>query len=71
MRGNQSGKIEPRNIALIGAAATALVIVNMLTGTEPPSQMVIVLQCIALAGALLTLAGGLIMMRRDRSDIGG
>ena len=70
MSENQTGKIEPRTIALIGAAATTLVIVNMSTGTEPPSQAVIVLQCMALAGALLTLVGGLILMRRDRSDIG-
>ena len=65
MRANQSGKIGLRNIALIGAAATALVIINMLTGIEPPSQM----QCIALAGALVTLASGLIMMRRDRRTL--
>jgi hypothetical protein len=66
MTGNQSGKIELRNIVLIGAAATAVVIINMLTGTEPPSQTVTVLQWIALAAALVTLVGGLIMMRRDR-----
>ena len=65
MSGNQSSKIEPRTIALIGATATALVIVNMSTGTEPPSQAVIVVQYIALAAALLILVGGLIMMRRD------
>ena len=69
MSGNQNSKIEPRTIALIGAASTALVIVNMSTGIEPPSQAVVVLQCIALAAALLTLVGGLIVMRRDRSDI--
>ncbi len=67
---NQNRKVEPRTIALVGAAATALVIVNMSTGTEPPSQRVIVVQCIALAGALLTLVAGLTMMRRDRSEIG-
>lgn len=69
MSWNQSSKIEPRTIALIGAAATALVILNMSTGIEPPSQAVIVLQCIALAAALLALVGGLIMMRRKRSDV--
>ena len=70
MNGHQSGKIEPRTIALIGAAATALVILNMTTGPEPPSQAVIVIQCIALAGALLTFVVGVIKMRRDRSDMG-
>jgi hypothetical protein len=67
MSENQSGKIEkkkanPKNIALIGAGATVLVIVNMSTGVEVPSQGVIILQYTALAGALLTLVGGLIMI---------
>ena len=56
--------MEPRNIALIGAAATALVIINMLTGIEPPSQM----QC-AWHWQVRTLASELIMMRQERRTL--
>jgi succinate-acetate transporter protein len=67
LRDNQSDKIEkkrpnPKNIALFGAAATVLTIINMSTGNEPPSQGVIILQYAALAGALIALVAGLIMM---------
>ncbi len=53
MRDNQSDKIEkkkpnPENIALFGAIATVLTIINMSTGIEPPSQWVIILQYAAL-----------------------
>jgi succinate-acetate transporter protein len=67
MRDNQSDKIKkkklnPENIALFGAAATGLTIINMSTGIEPPSQWVIILQYAALAGGLIALVVGLIMM---------
>ncbi len=51
-----------RRIAAIGAIATVLAIINMSTGSEAPSQPVLLLQYAALAGGLVALAGGLIMM---------
>ena len=67
MRHNQNEKIErkkpnPKNIALFGAAATVLTIINMSTGIEPPSQGVIMLQYAILTGALIALVVGLIMI---------
>jgi hypothetical protein len=68
MRDNQSGKTEPKKanpgkIALIGAGATALAVFNMATNdSEAPSQAVMILQYVWLAGGLLALVGGLIMM---------
>ena len=56
-------KPNPGKIALIGAGATALAVVNMMSnGPEAPSQRVMILQYAALAGGLLALVGGLIMM---------
>ena len=74
MSGNQSGKVgkkqsNPRRIALIGAGATALAVVNMMTnGPEAPSQGVVILQYAALAGGLFALVGGLIMMAMAQKD---
>jgi hypothetical protein len=56
-------KTPARNIALIGAGASALAVLNMATnGPEAPSEGVVILQYLALAGGLLALVGGLIMM---------
>jgi len=52
----------PRNIALLGAGAVGLAIINMSTGSEAPSHAVAILQYAALGGGLLALVGGLIMM---------
>jgi hypothetical protein len=73
MTDNPSGKTgrkpsSPGKIALIGAGATALAVVNMATnGSEAPSQAVMILQYIGLAGGLLALVGGLIMMAAAKS----
>jgi succinate-acetate transporter protein len=58
----------PGKIALMGAGATALAVFNMMTnGSEAPSQAVMILQYAALAGGLLALVGGLIMMATART----
>jgi hypothetical protein len=63
------GKKSPGKFALIGAGATALAVLNMMTnGPEAPSQGVAILQYLALAGGLLALAGGLIMMASAPKD---
>jgi hypothetical protein len=69
MSDNQSGKTEkkqsnPRKIALLGAVATALAVINMSIGNEAQPLPVVILQDVALALALglLALVGGLIMM---------
>jgi succinate-acetate transporter protein len=73
MSDNQGGKTEPKKanpgkIALIGAGATALAVFNMATnGSEAPSQAVMILQYVCLAGGLLALVGGLIMMATART----
>ena len=51
----------PGKIALMGALATALAIFNMLPGTEAPSQAVMIMQYVFLAGGLIALAGALFM----------
>lgn len=52
-----------RYIALLGAGATTLAVLNMVTnGAEAPSSVVMMLQYAALAGGLFALIGGLIMM---------
>lgn len=72
MSGNRSGKTEPKKanpskIALISAGATALAVFNMATnGSEAPSQAVMIMQYIGLAGGLFALVGGLIMMAAAR-----
>jgi hypothetical protein len=67
MSEDQSGKTEKkpspaRRIALLGAGATALAIVNMSVGSEAQPLAVVILQDVALALGLLALVGGLIMM---------
>jgi succinate-acetate transporter protein len=68
MNDNQSGETKkkpfsPRRIALLGAGATALAVLNMMTnGAEAQSPWVVILQYAALAGGLVALVGGLIMM---------
>jgi hypothetical protein len=68
MSDNQAGKSKSMGsggkIALLGAVATALALVNMSTGSEAQSAPVLILEYIALAGGLLALVGGLIMMQR-------
>ena len=74
MSDRQGGKADkrpsnPRKIALFGAGATALAGLNMVTnGAEAPAQAVVILQYAALAGGLLALVGGLIMMAMAPKD---
>lgn len=65
----KSGKKQanPGRIALIGAGATVLAIINLSTNAEAPSQGVLILEYAALAGGLFALVGGLIMMMSQRS----
>lgn len=51
----------PGRIALMGAVATGLAVFNMMGGGETPSQGVMILQYVLLAGGLIALAGGLVM----------
>jgi hypothetical protein len=72
MTDNQTGKSEkkplsPGKITLIGAGATVLAIINLSTGTEAPSQGVLILEYAALAGGLIALVGGLVMMMTQKS----
>jgi len=53
-------------IALLGATATALAILNMSTGTEAQSTPVLILEYGALALGLLALIGGLMMTLLQR-----
>ena len=63
----KSGKTQPGGrIALIGAGATALAVINMSTGSEAQSTPVLILENLALAGGLVGLVGGLIMMTTQR-----
>lgn len=55
-----------RKIALLGAGATALAVVNMSTVSETQSLPVLILEYVALAGGLLALVGGLIMMMTNQ-----
>lgn len=72
MTDQQSGKSKPavaRRIVLLGAIATALGVINMLTnGAEAQSSAVMILQYGALALGLFALVGGLIMMVMAPSD---
>jgi hypothetical protein len=72
MTDQRSGKSKPavaRRIVLLGAIATALGVINMLTnGPEAQSPAVMVLQYGALALGLIALVGGLIMMLTASSD---
>ena len=73
MSDSRSGKAEPKKaepgkIALLGAFATALAVFNMaINGSEAPSQAVMILQYAGLAGGLLALIGGFIMMAASRT----
>jgi hypothetical protein len=71
MSDNQSGKTEkkrstPSYIAMIGAIATSLAIINMSVGSEAQSQPVLILEYAALALGLFALVGGLIMMTMQK-----
>jgi hypothetical protein len=72
MTDQQPGKSKQavaRKIVLLGAIATALGVVNMLTnGAEAPSSAVAILQYAALGLGLFALAGGLVMMVLAPSD---
>jgi hypothetical protein len=66
MSDDKSGKSEKkspaRRIALLGAVATVLAVINMSIGSEAQPLPVVILQDVALALGLLALVGGLIMM---------
>ncbi len=62
----QAKRSTPRKIALLGAGATALAVLNMSTGSEAQPQAVLILQYVALGGGLLALVGGLIMMMTQK-----
>jgi hypothetical protein len=67
MTDNQSGKpekkqVNPGRIMLIGAVATGLALFNMATNTEASSQAIMIMQYVFLAGGLIGLGGGLIML---------
>jgi hypothetical protein len=71
MSDEQSGKSQarrstPGKVALLGAGATALAVLNMSIGSEAEPQAVLILQYAALGGGLLALVGGLIMMFAQR-----
>jgi hypothetical protein len=70
MSGDQSGKTEKkspaRRIALLGAMATVLAVINMSVGSEAQPLPVVILQDVALALGLLALVGGLIMMMMQK-----
>jgi hypothetical protein len=60
---DKSKQAVPRKITLLGAIATALGVINMMSnGSEAQPLAVVILQYGALAGGLLALVGGLIMM---------
>jgi len=66
MSDDQSGKSEKkspaRRIALLGAVATVLAVINMSIGSEAQPLLVVILQDVALGLGLLALVGGLTMM---------
>ena len=68
MRDNQAGKSgntpSGRRMALIGGGATVLAVINMSTGSEAQSTPVLILEYLALAGGLIGLLGGLVIMTR-------
>jgi len=69
MSDNQGGKSEKQRygkIALVGAAATVLAIINLWGGGEAQSQPVLILEYIALAAGLFALIGGLILSMMQR-----
>jgi hypothetical protein len=56
----------PGKIVALGAVATALALINLSTGTEAHSTAVKILEYAALAGGLIALVGGLIIMMQQR-----
>jgi len=54
--------MKPRTMVLLGAATVVLAIINMSTGGEAPRQAVAIMQYACLAGGLVALVGGLVMM---------
>jgi len=68
-QGGKSKQAVARKIVLLGAIATALGVINMMTnGSEAPSSAVMILQYAALALGLFALVGGLIMMAMAVKD---
>jgi hypothetical protein len=68
---NQGGKTGKKKsntgkIVLLGAGATVFALINMYTDAEAPSQAVLILEYAALAGGLIALVGGLIMMMTQK-----
>jgi hypothetical protein len=62
-QGSKSKQAVARKIVLLGAVATALGVLNMMTnGPEAPASAVALLQYAALALGLFALVGGLVMM---------
>lgn len=62
-QGGKSKQAVARKIVLLGAIASGLGVINMMTnGAEAPSSVVAILQYGALALGLFALAGGLVMM---------
>lgn len=55
-----------RKIALLGAGATALAVINMSIASEAQSLPVLILEYVALAGGPLALVGALIMMMTNQ-----
>jgi hypothetical protein len=70
MSDNQAAKAgskgSARKIALVGAGATALAVINMSTASEAQPLPVLILEYVALACGLLALVGGLIMMMTNQ-----
>jgi hypothetical protein len=69
---SQSGKPKwavARKIVLLGAVATALGVINIMTnGAEAQPLAVMILEYAALAAGLFALVGGLIMMATAAKD---
>ncbi len=67
MGDNQTGKakkqpMKPGTMVLLGAVTVALGIINMSSDSEAPSQALAIVQYALLAGGVVSLAGGLILM---------
>jgi hypothetical protein len=67
MGDNQNGKpkkqqMKPGTMVLLGAVTVALSIINMSMGSEAPGQALAIVQYALLAGGLVALVGGLVMM---------
>ena len=67
MGDDQNGKskkqqMKPGTMALLGAGVVVLAIIDMSTGSEAPRRAVAVMQYVFLAGGLVALGGGLVMI---------